>query len=208
MKIRWHESARTVGFMGLLTLVLITSVSALHLATAERVQRNAELYLRRAVLEAAGLEPPETPAEVHTLFQRTATALSTAPDGAPDRFLVRTPDRGDGGALVFKRSGRGLWGVIGAVIAYRPADGTFGQMRLLEHNETPGLGARIEEPWFQRQIEGKTGPFVLRPEGSRSTAPTEIDAITGATITSSAVRDMLNAVVRDARQTQETPAHE
>ena len=208
MKMRWRESARTVGFMGLLTLILISSVAALHLATAERVQRNAELYLRRAVLEAAGLAPPEAPAEVHALFQQTVTAVSTAPDGAPDRFLVRAPDGGDHGVLVFKRSGRGLWGLIDAVVAYRPATGVFGQLRLLAHNETPGLGARIEEPWFQRQTEGKTGPFVLQPEGSHSTAPTEIDAITGATITSAAVRDMLNAVSRDARQSKEPPTHE
>lgn len=191
--------------MGLLTLILISSVSALHLATAERVQRNAELFLRRAVLEAAGLTPPASAAEVHALFQQRVTP---APDGAPYRFLVRAPDDGDGGVLVFKRSGRGLWGLIDAVVAFRPATGTFGQLRLLAHNETPGLGARIEEPWFQRQTEGKTGPFVLKPEGSRSSAPTEIDAITGATITSSAVRDMLNAVARDARQAKETPAHE
>jgi Na+-transporting NADH:ubiquinone oxidoreductase subunit C len=201
MTTRWHESARAVGFMGLLTFVLITAVSALRLATAERVQRNAELFLRRAVLEAAGFTPPAAPAAVQALFQRTATA---APDGLTDRFLVRAPDGDDRGVIVFRRRGRGLWGLIDAVVAFQPATGTFGQLRLLAHNETPGLGARIEEPWFQRQIEGKTGPFVLKPEGSRSSAPTEIDAITGATITSTAVRDMLNAVARDAQHAKET----
>ena len=89
------------------------------------------------------------------------------------------------------------------MVAVDPDAGVFGQLRILEHNETPGLGARIEEAWFQRQMAGKTGPFVLKPEGTRSEAPTEIDAITGATLSSAAVRDILNAVVRDANETRE-----
>lgn len=194
MKLRVKESLQTVGFMGVLSFVLITAVSALHLTTAERVGRNADLFLQRAVLGAAGVPiPPEADAAAK-LFRELVTA---EPAGNPVRFVVRQTAGGDRRAVVYRRSGRGLWGTISAVVAADPATGAFGQIRFLEHNETPGLGARIEEPWFQQQIEGKTGPFVLKPEGTRSTAPTEIDAITGATISSSAVRDMLNAVVRD-----------
>ena len=179
--------------MGLLSFVLITAVSALHLATAQRVGRNTNLFLQRAVLDAAGVPVPSDPAATAELFQKLVTA---DPAGNPDRFVVRQPANGDRLAIVYRRTGRGLWGAISAVIAANPATGAFGQMRFLEHNETPGLGARIDEPWFKQQIEGKTGPFVLKPEGTRSAAATEIDAITGATISSAAVRDMLNDVVR------------
>jgi len=195
------ESLRAAGFMGGLSLVLIASVAALHLATAERVGRNADLFLQRAVLEAAGLALPGTPAAAAALFRETVTA---EPADAPERFYVRDAADGALRAVVFKRRGRGLWGTIDAVVAYDPAARVFGEIRFLEHNETPGLGARIEEPWFQRQTAGKTGPFVLRPEGTGSDAPTEIDAITGATVTSSAVRDLLNAVARDAAQAKES----
>jgi len=67
------------------------------------------------------------------------------------------------------------------------------------------LGQKV---WGRAYSCTAEGPFVLQPEGSHSTAPTEIDAITGATITSAAVRDMLNAVSRDARQSKEPPTHE
>ena len=51
MNNRVKEIAGAVGFMGLLSLVSISGVAALHLATAERVARNADLFLQRAVLE-------------------------------------------------------------------------------------------------------------------------------------------------------------
>ena len=60
---------------------------------------------------------------------------------------------------------------------------------------------RISEDWFRSQFAGKTGPFVLVPEGTRSTSPEEMDAITGATVTSKAVRDMMNAVRTEAAGT-------
>ena len=59
MNKRVKEIAGAVGFMGLLSLVSISGVAALHLATAERVARNADLFLQRAVLEAAGVAVPD-----------------------------------------------------------------------------------------------------------------------------------------------------
>ena len=201
MNKRVKEIAGAVGFMGLLSLVSISGVAALHLATAERVARNADLFLQRAVLEAAGVAVPDAPAAAAELFRREVAVE----DGsiASGRFVVRAPDAAARRTVVYRRRGRGLWGVIDAVVAVDPDAGVFGQLRILEHNETPGLGARIEEAWFQRQIAGKTGPFALKPEGTRSDAPTEIDAITGATLSSAAVRDILNAVVRDTAEAKE-----
>lgn len=190
---RLKAGLKTAGFMFALSWVLITCVAALHLATADRVARNADLFLQRAVLQVADVTVPNEAAEVNELFHQIVT---TNHDTAPDRFDVHDPADGSLRALVFKREARGLWGAIDAVVGLDPKTGTFLQVRFLQHNETPGLGARIEEPWFQQQVQGKTGPFLLKPEGTHSDHPTEIDAITGATITSIAVRDLLNDVVR------------
>ena len=184
---------KTAGFMLALSWVLITCVSALHLATADRVAQNDNLFLQRAVLQVADVAVPDEPAAVNELFHKIVTANR---ESAPDRFDVHDPADGSLRARVFKREARGLWGAIHAVVGLDPKTQKFMQIRFLEHNETPGLGARIEEPWFQQQMQGKTGPFVLKPEGTHSDQPTEIDAITGATITTVAVRDMLNDVAR------------
>lgn len=194
MNAAFKEGLRAVLFMFVLSLVLITCVSALSLATTEQVERNANIFLQRAVMEVAGVSVPDNPAEVAAWFARSVT---TDP-AAPACFFVRDPDAGTTRTTVYRRQARGLWGLITTVVGIDPATGAFRQLRILEQNETPGLGARIEEPWFQRQTEGKRGPFTLVPEGTHSTKPMEIDAITGATITSAAIRDMLNGVAREA----------
>ena len=200
MNARVKEGLRTTGFMFGLTLVVITCVSALQLATADRVDRNAALFLQRAVMEVAGVPVPEDSAAVAAWFLKSVDA---EPAAAPTRFRVRDTETGAVRAQVFTCQGRGLWGLIKAVVGMDSERRTFRQIRFLDQNETPGLGARIGEAWFLRQIEGKTGPFVLVPEGTRSSEPTKIDAITGATITSAAVRDMLNGVLRETEKDRE-----
>ncbi len=78
------------------------------------------------------------------------------------------------------------------------ADGrAFTGLAVIEHNETPGLGARIDEPWFWQQVTGKTGGLELVPEGTQPARTDRLDAITGATVTSTAIRDMLNRLVAE-----------
>jgi Na+-transporting NADH:ubiquinone oxidoreductase subunit C len=64
----------------------------------------------------------------------------------------------------------------------------------LKQAETPGLGARIGESWFREQFRGKRGPFSTVGEGEPA-AENQFDAITGATLTSNFVKDLLNAAV-------------
>ena len=59
-------------------------------------------------------------------------------------------------------------------------------------NESAGLGARAQEPEFYEQFIGQTGPFKLGEN---------IDAITGATITSTAVVDAVNEALAAANGT-------
>lgn len=59
-------------------------------------------------------------------------------------------------------------------------------MKIVEQGETPGLGARIEELWFQDQFKGLSAEEIeLTKYGGK------VDAITGATTTSKAVVDAI-----------------
>ncbi len=72
-------------------------------------------------------------------------------------------------------------------------DGTVRGISFTELNETPGMGMLCGEPAFMSKFEGvNTGMFKLM-KGGGSTAPDEIDAISGATVTSSAVVNAVNA---------------
>ena len=61
-------------------------------------------------------------------------------------------------------------------------------------NETPGMGMRAAEPEFIGQFAGKpVRRFVMYKQGASDNGPDGIDAISGASITSSAVVNAVNA---------------
>lgn len=86
--------------------------------------------------------------------------------------------------FVFKTTAQGYAGKIQTLAGLTP-DGTITGIKVLDQNETPGLGGRICEvkeskksPWFQEQFTDK------KVEDLNS-----VQAITGATISSRAVID-------------------
>jgi Na+-translocating ferredoxin:NAD+ oxidoreductase subunit G len=74
------------------------------------------------------------------------------------------------------------------------ADKTMKGIEILELNDTPGLGQRAEEPEFKGQFAGKSGES-LTVTKSGSAGAEEINAISGATITSRAVTNAVNAAL-------------
>nr|WP_307990212.1 RnfABCDGE type electron transport complex subunit G [uncultured Niameybacter sp.] len=69
------------------------------------------------------------------------------------------------------------------------ADGTLAGVQILSHAETPGLGANMLQPSFKDQFVGKGTPLAVN---KTTGSDTEIMAITGATITSTAVVNGVN----------------
>ncbi len=74
-------------------------------------------------------------------------------------------------------------------------DGKIDGIKILAHSETPGLGANASEPKFSVQYKGKTIDKPLQVVKKEPSAPNEIQAITGATITSNAVTKGANEAV-------------
>lgn len=178
----------TLVFMLVSTLIVVGAVSGAYLATADRIQANASLYLKRAVLKAAGLAVPADIKDVEALY-----TARVRPEGEPATTFAVLDESGTAPAgRVLLESGAGLWGPIRAVVGFDGPNGNVTGIEFIEQSETPGLGARIEEDWFKAQFKGKKGPFRRMPEGTRSIKENEFDALTGATITSKAVEDILN----------------
>lgn len=77
---------------------------------------------------------------------------------------------------------QGFGGEIEVTVAAQP-DGIIAGISVGGANfaETAGLGARAKEPEFQEQFAGKSAPVALKKDGG------EIDALSGATVTSRAV---------------------
>jgi Na+-transporting NADH:ubiquinone oxidoreductase subunit C len=195
-----NKRVSLVLFTILVTVVFITPITFLYLVTKPIVALNEEGFLKSAVLAAAGLEAQGGAAAVKELFDARVEALPAAPaaDGPAPEPVYRVKDpAGATAGWVITRTGPGLWGDIVMVIGFAADRERLSGIEFLEQTETPGLGARIAEPWFKEQFRSKRGPFTTVGEGEPS-AENQFDAITGATITSNAVLGIVNAVVVEA----------
>jgi Na+-transporting NADH:ubiquinone oxidoreductase subunit C len=193
-----NKRVSLVLFTIAVTIVFIAPITFAYLLTKPIVALNEEVYLKRAVLAAAGLEAPPDPAGAKELFDARVEALpaAAAAAGAPaPEPVYRVKDTaGATAGWVITRTGPGLWGDIVMVVGFGADRVRLSGIEFLKQQETPGLGARVAEPWFKQQFKGKRGPFTTVGEGE-PTAENQFDAITGATITSNAVKAIVNAVV-------------
>ncbi len=92
--------------------------------------------------------------------------------------------------VAFVVDANGFGGTIRMIVGLDPAARKLNKVKVLEHSETPGLGARITEPAFLRQFENKSidDGFVAKQD---------VDAITGATVSSIAVASTLKAALTE-----------
>ena len=95
--------------------------------------------------------------------------------------------------------GTGLWGPIWGFVSFNEDGNTITGASFDHKSETPGLGAEIREDFFEKQFIGQKildseGIFVsiaVMKGGANIDSYHEVDGITGGTITSDGVTDML-----------------
>ena len=107
----------------------------------------------------------------------------------------------DGGELFYivPLRGNGLWGPIWGYLSFKGDLATIAGANFDHASETPGLGAEIADPPFQRQFEGKRifdhegnfKPVVVVKGGAPAGDEHAVDGISGGTITSNGVTAML-----------------
>jgi len=94
------------------------------------------------------------------------------------------------GRTALSLSGSGFQGEMNVIVSL---DGdTITGFKVVSQVETPGLGARITEPAFQKSFTGKMVRNGITMVRSGSAGQSEFDAITGATETSRALQRILN----------------
>lgn len=94
-----------------------------------------------------------------------------------------------------KVSPKGYGGAIEMMVGIS-AEGKVEGIKILSHNETPGLGANAPQPKFSGQFSGKSVEKELQVVKTAPAADNQIEAITGATITSKAVSNGVNEAVK------------
>ena len=173
-------------------LLIVSSACAgalgiINVKTRPLIERNKELNLKRAVLSA--LHVPYQNQELEETFE--AEIRLHLSNEIP--FYLRYSEDGNLEAVAFKMEGSGLWAPISMVIALKPDLETIHGMAILEQAETPGLGARIVEAEFLAGFVGKRiEPEIILVSRKKAEEKNEVDAITGATLSSKALEDIIN----------------
>jgi Na+-transporting NADH:ubiquinone oxidoreductase subunit C len=186
-----------VLFMVLLTIVFISVISSIHILTLDIVKLNETIAEKKAVIYASGLDLPDSNEEINALFEARVDEFG---EGASRYFEIMTTS-GDP-IYVFTVYGAGLWGEIITLFGVESDLKTITGIEFLKQNETPGLGARILEPWFKEQFRGKELGFLrMTPEADQIPAGEgEFDAITGATRTSDAIQGIVVKAAQEAQK--------
>jgi Na+-transporting NADH:ubiquinone oxidoreductase subunit C len=186
-------------FMAAICIVCGIGVSIVNYATQGLLEKNAALHRNRVLCHAFQLKVDGTSAEAYQQAVDANLVASQIKDGATTRQMYTqiTPGKQ---SLGFEFSGMGFWDRITGILVVTPDHWEVLNIQFLEQKETPGLGARIEEPWFTDQFKGliigwnsPEGHFIVVGAETNPDARNRVDAITGATQTSMALMQFLNA---------------
>ncbi len=185
-----------IGFVAALCIVFGAGVAAVHYATTGLLARNEALHRNRVLCEAFGLDIDAGLAEAYAAAVAQALEEIELNTSQGPMTVYRNRRQRTVG---FEFSGMGFWDRIEGVLVLDEGLETVRGIRFTSQKETPGLGARIEEPSFLGQFAGLRVAWDA-PSGERvvvgasgGTGSNRVDAITGASQTSFALMRLLNA---------------
>lgn len=165
-----------------LLLGLVNQVTKEPILAAELTAKN-EAY-RKVFSEGKNFEEDET-------LTKKLEAASYSGAEIKEVLIAKDKDGNTLGYVMSLVSKEGYGGEISFAIGVKP-DGVMTGLSVLSHSETAGLGANCTTDAFQSQFVGLVGPQVQYTKNGKS-SDNEFDAISGATITSRAITNALNA---------------
>lgn len=190
---------KTLMFMLIISVICVGGVSTAFVMTKPQININEQMVKYKAVLFSANIAIPITSKEVEKVYQENVKEIKD--NNGKIKYYQIT-----GGKYAMDGTGTGLWGALKAVICFDQSLNKIIGIAFTYQNETPGLGGRIEEKWFKEQFRGKVPPISIA-KGGRKADDHQFDAITGATITSTGVKNMVNKTQKEAREIINTPAY-
>jgi electron transport complex protein RnfG len=144
-------------------------------------------------------------ANYRTLYRVDETLVAEVPAGAKEsdfrQAYVGYDESGELIGAAVSRGESGFADVVLVIFGFEPDTGILLGKKVLESKETPGLGDKIfkDLDFVQQFFDRPQTPLTAVKEGTGKGLPGEIDAITGATISSKVVVSIINNGVADWR---------
>ncbi len=181
----------TLGLAGLLSGLIIVSV---YEASLPRIEAYKAKVLREAVFEVL----PGVANMQRLVYQDGQLLPKESEANGEEAIFAGYDGQGRLVGYAVPGAGPGFQDVIRLLYGYLPARREVSGMEILESRETPGLGDKIyKDADFVAGFVGlAVDPEILAVKKGKRTAPNQIDAITGATISSKAVVRIINEANR------------
>lgn len=183
-----------VAFTFVVCAIFVLGLALANEGTKELVEANREFASQSAVLGALGISWTDRSQVAIQYNDRVSPVEGSIPPAY--RATV------DGSEFIaVEHTGAGLWGGVTIILAADPEASRIRGVQIITHNETPGLGGRIEEAWFLNQFKGeKTQGQKIRiavgaesrGTGDNDTENGLADGITGASRTSQSIESIVN----------------
>ncbi len=175
-----------IALISVSILAVLNQITMEPIAKAEEEAR-AEIY--RSVYSDA--------AEFEELLGFTGESSSYAPadDSITINAVLAAKDKSGSilGYVIDATSANGYGGDVQIAVGISN-EGALTAFSVISASETPGLGARASEDEFASQFAGMPAEEIVFTKTGKS-APNEIDAISGATITTTAVTTAVNEAI-------------
>lgn len=192
-------------YITLLVVMIALLLTAVSIGLKPRREANQKVEKAQQILRAAGYGTVGK-SEVLDLFEKTASRQDIR---GHECYNIRCADGEEG--LVVKVSGKGLWGPIWGYVVLAEDHSTIKGVVFSHKSETPGLGDRITDDAFTSSFQGKrirseNGHFVSvsvvpKGKGGDVAEANRVDAISGATLTSKGVDEMLRSELSFIQET-------
>lgn len=184
-------------------VVLVAAILAFASNTLKsRQQRNIEIEKKQNILKSVALgEQAQTVKDkdsyIEQEYSKYIQESSVSENGEELPIFICTFDNGEK-AYILPVKGVGLWGPIWGYVSLKSDLNTIYGATFDHKGETPGLGAEIATAAFSSQFAGKqifeNGEFTsvqVVKGGAKGINQHEVDAISGGTITSKGLEEML-----------------
>ena len=185
----------TLAVAGALAGLLIVLVNQ---HTKPLIDKYKAEQLQKAVYEVT----PGT--ERYDTYYLVDSALSmTLPDGAKEaefkRIYVGYDANNQLNGVAMSRGESGFQDVIMIIFGVDPNTGKLKGMKVLDSKETPGLGDKIfkDMDYVNQFFAGPATPLIPIKPGTGKGLPGEIDTITGATISSKKLIEIINHALEE-----------
>jgi len=188
------SSGRLIGTLGLISMMSGLLVVFTYQATFDRIAENKRVALEKAIFSVL----PGAVTRVSFALDESGITELTAESKETPNLFAGYDDNGALVGLAMEGAARGYQDVVRILYGYDPNRECVIGITVLQSTETPGLGDRVEtDPDFLANfdcLEAKLTPDksamaneIVTVKHGTKTEPWQVDAISGATITSKAI---------------------